>query len=434
MTKCIAALALIAASLPLVARENPEQGQWMVSVLATRTEAPASVGVGPATSPSVAFGYGITDSLTAEVSYMHWVADRGEANSRWISGIWSLPRGTSRLQPYVVAGGGMADFEPDGGRDESHAQVFGGVGAFGDLGSRVSWRADVRAVKTADCKALDPYAQAGLTFFFGNVTAPVRDSDGDGVADSQDACPGTPLGVAVDARGCPLPPPDDDGDGVPNDDDECPGTPAGTRVDSKGCPLDEDGDGVLNVIDECPGTPSGTRVDESGCALDDLDGAWIDSTGQPLSRGADGAWIDSAGRPVTRNADGLWVDADGRPVTRESGGLWVDSAGRPVPVVVLFEFDEAEVGSSYVQILWNHAAYLRTNDAWTVRVEGHADTSGTDDYNQELGERRANAVRDVLVSAGVGSDRVSVVSFGEGRQLVNADASANRRAVVIYVE
>jgi OOP family OmpA-OmpF porin len=60
------------------------------------------------------------------------------------------------------------------------------------------------------------------------------DSDGDGVPDSRDECPGTPAGVAVDANGCPK---DSDGDGVPDYRDKCPGTPAGAKVDADGCEI-----------------------------------------------------------------------------------------------------------------------------------------------------------------------------------------------------
>jgi OOP family OmpA-OmpF porin len=61
---------------------------------------------------------------------------------------------------------------------------------------------------------------------------PVLDSDGDGVPDASDKCPGTPRGVAVDADGCP---PDSDGDGVPDYLDKCPNTPIGAMVNSHGC-------------------------------------------------------------------------------------------------------------------------------------------------------------------------------------------------------
>ncbi|MDB5986561.1 MAG: hypothetical protein JWR16_1614 [Nevskia sp.] len=64
---------------------------------------------------------------------------------------------------------------------------------------------------------------------------------------------------------------DSDGDGVTDTLDQCPGTPAGTPVDEKGCPIengaDDDHDGVLNGADECPHTPAGVKVDAKGCAV-----------------------------------------------------------------------------------------------------------------------------------------------------------------------
>ena len=58
---------------------------------------------------------------------------------------------------------------------------------------------------------------------------------------------------------------DSDGDGVIDQLDECPGTPMGVKVDSKGCPLDSDGDGVYDSLDKCPDTPKGAKVDNRGC-------------------------------------------------------------------------------------------------------------------------------------------------------------------------
>ncbi len=96
------------------------------------------------------------------------------------------------------------------------------------------------------------------------------DSDGDGVVDSADQCPGTPLGTAVDSVGCPvINNSDSDGDGVLDSNDLCPNTAPGTTVDANGCPIvnntDSDGDGVLDSEDLCPNTPPGTAVDSSGC-------------------------------------------------------------------------------------------------------------------------------------------------------------------------
>src|SRR3989449_11068416 len=77
----------------------------------------------------------------------------------------------------------------------------------------------------------------GLSFF--ELGRPVKDSDQDGVVDSQDKCPDTPVGAKVDERGCPI---DTDKDGVPDGLDKCPDTPAGANVDANGCPTDADQD------------------------------------------------------------------------------------------------------------------------------------------------------------------------------------------------
>ena len=108
-----------------------------------------------------------------------------------------------------------------------------------------------------------PLSKVGTQCFFCTEDArPVSDSDGDGVLDPQDQCPGTPVGVRVNNQGCAA---DTDGDGIPDHKDNCPGTPAGATVDSNGCPQDQDGDGVLDHQDRCPGTPRGVTTNEAGC-------------------------------------------------------------------------------------------------------------------------------------------------------------------------
>lgn len=86
--------------------------------------------------------------------------------------------------------------------------------------------------------------------------------------------PNSPAQMAPECGDAPMPEPepetgllDFDGDGVPDYRDWCAGTPAGVEVDSRGCPLDSDGDGVPDYLDECPNTPANTRVDERGCPM-----------------------------------------------------------------------------------------------------------------------------------------------------------------------
>lgn len=362
------------------ARENPEAGQWFVSPVLAAKESPRAYDVGQSTDVGIAIGYGLTDSFAAELAYLSWSASRGDADSTWLSGLWSLPKARPRFQPYVVFGGGRTAFSPDGGADERRGQVFGGIGAFGDLGARVSWRGDLRAVKTADASPFDPFAQVGVTVFIGNVSAyPPPDRDGDGVPDARDRCPGTPLGRPVDENGCEFPP-DDDDDGVENAKDACPGTPDGVAVDNRGCPLDRDGDGVPDYQDDCPDSRAGAKVGTDGC----------------------------------------YVLPD-----------------PPVEFTIIFDTDDAAIRADQRAVLREGAALLLQYPTAEAVIEGHADSTGRMAYNQGLSERRAASVRDHLIAAGVEPDRLSAVGYGETRPVSDNDSAegrqANRRATTMTV-
>ena len=101
-----------------------------------------------------------------------------------------------------------------------------------------------------------------------------NDTDGDGVYDTNDLCPATPDGEAVDTNGCSQSQLDDDNDGVVNSLDQCPNTPSGETVDVNGCSqsqIDDDGDGIMNDVDTCADTPTGEAVDTNGCSQSQLD-------------------------------------------------------------------------------------------------------------------------------------------------------------------
>ncbi len=97
-----------------------------------------------------------------------------------------------------------------------------------------------------------------------------------------------------------------------------------------------------------------------------------------------------------------------------------------------FEFDSAVLSDQAQRILTDKAEYLRTNPGLTVTVEGHCDERGTDAYNMALGDRRAKSAKDFLVNMGIGTDRLSTISYGEERPVAQGrDESSwakNRRA------
>ncbi len=86
-----------------------------------------------------------------------------------------------------------------------------------------------------------------------------------------------------------------------------------------------------------------------------------------------------------------------------------DSPLRPV----FYDLDSAEVAGSAQQSLQENAQVLRKYPTWQITIEGHCDERGTAEYNLGLGERRAIAARDYLVSLGIGADRLRTVSYGK---------------------
>lgn len=99
---------------------------------------------------------------------------------------------------------------------------------------------------------------------------------------------------------------------------------------------------------------------------------------------------------------------------------------------VYFALDSSALDDLARATLDRNAKLMRDNSAWTVTIAGHCDERGTVEYNQALGERRANSVRDYLVAAGVPESRLRTVSYGKEVPAVDGhDESAwskNRRA------
>ena len=105
---------------------------------------------------------------------------------------------------------------------------------------------------------------------------------------------------------------------------------------------------------------------------------------------------------------------------------------------VFFATNESVLTTAARETLRKQAAWLRKNSDLTIVLEGHADERGTREYNLALGERRANAVRDYLMSQGVGGGKVTVISYGKERP-VNPESSRlawsqNRRSVSVKVK
>ena len=97
-----------------------------------------------------------------------------------------------------------------------------------------------------------------------------------------------------------------------------------------------------------------------------------------------------------------------------------------VELDVKFDFDRDSIRPEYRNDIESLAEFMKTYPSVTTTVEGHTDSVGSDSYNQNLSERRANSVREALISEGVDSSRVSSVGYGEARPIADNETDAGR--------
>ncbi len=113
----------------------------------------------------------------------------------------------------------------------------------------------------------------------------------------------------------------------------------------------------------------------------------------------------------------------------------VEYLAEGVPDRVFFATNESILTTASRETLRAQAAWMRKNSSINVVLEGHADERGTREYNLALGERRANAAKDYLMTYGVSSDRITVLSYGKERPVDSGSNplswSKNRRSVTV---
>jgi peptidoglycan-associated lipoprotein len=104
--------------------------------------------------------------------------------------------------------------------------------------------------------------------------------------------------------------------------------------------------------------------------------------------------------------------------------------------VIYFAFDSSEISPEDTEIVSRHALQLAENPQARVRLEGHTDERGSREYNIGLGERRAQAVRRLLLVQGAAASQIATVSFGEERPAVEGSSEEayqlNRRVEIRY--
>ncbi len=222
---------------------------------------------------------------------------------------------------------------------------------------------------------------------------PPSDRDEDGILDADDHCPDDPEDIDgfEDDDGCPDP--DNDEDSILDVDDECPMEPEDLDEyrDEDGCPeYDNDGDEILDVDDECPNHP------EIVNGVDDEDGC---------------------------PDEGLISMVNDRIVLENE---------------IFFAFDRAFIRRRAYRHLDAIIELWQQHPEWErVRIEGHTDDRGTDEYNMGLSQRRADNVRQALIDRGMPPEMLEAEGYGARRLITRGDSEAsmqrNRRVEFVVL-
>lgn len=119
--------------------------------------------------------------------------------------------------------------------------------------------------------------------------------------------------------------------------------------------------------------------------------------------GMDNTNVDSTSLDNANNAGGVSLELNGDSDSNRAGAL----------KTVYFDYSSAAITGSTRDTLNGNAEYLKANASVKVQVEGHCDERGSVQFNLALGEKRAKSVRDYLVSQGIASNRIAVISLGK---------------------
>ncbi|MCB9497540.1 MAG: OmpA family protein [Fibrobacteria bacterium] len=284
---------------------------------------------------------------------------------------------------------------------------------------------------------------------------PDPDNDKDGLSDGKDECPdlAEDRDGFQDSDGCPDP--DNDLDGVPDAADRCP-LSAEDRdgfQDSDGCPdPDNDQDGVLDAADRCPLSAEDRDgfQDSDGCPEFDNDGDAVPDSLDQCPREAEDrdGFQDGDGCPdLDNDRDGIVDSADKCPNIAETVNGFQDVDGCP-------DIALAPGASMIADRVWFHESsdeFLQESEAmiqeigdWlakssevSIEIRGYTDDLGSDRVNQILSQKRAEALRQALLSRGISPARVRSKGFGKSNPIASnrtQDGRArNRRLEIVRI-
>jgi outer membrane protein OmpA-like peptidoglycan-associated protein len=283
-----------------------------------------------------------------------------------------------------------------------------------------------------------------LAFNYMNQTV-ASDADKDKVPDNRDGCvdQAEDIDGFQDADGCPDL--DNDHDGVPDTSDKCADLAEDVDgfQDDDGCPdLDNDQDGVQDTLDKCPNEPEDFDgdLDTDGCPdlvkdsdndslpddldrcplqAEDIDGYQDDDGCPDLDNDLDGIPDESDKCPTQPETFNGVEDEDGCPDAKEIGKQFVLRG-------INFESGRADLTPDSHTVLDQVIASMNAYPEARLEIRGHTDGQGPANFNLELSQRRAEAVRQYLIKGGIDPGRVSAVGIGEEEPIASNQTPEGR--------
>ena len=348
------------------------------------------------------------------------------------------------INPYLI--GGIGRLEGDG-PSSSDSGIFYklGAGVMADIakntakGTNLAMRGEVHTRRSEDFN--DYVASLGLVYSWGGSIA-------------------APAAAAIAAIAPAVVKPvdgDDDRDGVPNSRDKCPNTPLGAKVDSDGC---ECGDvvlrGVTFVTDSAEITPQGQLVLDSLVAgLARRAGTKLEIRGHTddvgseaynlalsqrradsvkaylVSKGLNAADLSTIGlgemQHIAPNDTPDGREQNRRVTLQALSAICEARASEDLTLRgVTFKTNSAVITPTSKLVLDSAVAYLKARPNAAAEVRGHTDSVGNDEANMRLSKARAESVRDYLIANGIDAGRLTANGYGETEHIAPNDTPAGR--------
>ena len=321
--------------------------------------------------------------------------------------------GSERWDPYLGVGGGYTWLD---GRGAGTLNGAIGLNFWVSELIALEWRTQYKHAFETDNIPRHFQHSLGIGFKFGG-----KDTDDDGIYDHEDACPDVP-GLA-EFNGCP----DSDGDGIEDAKDDCPNE-AGL-AEFNGCP-DSDGDGVMDKDDKCP-TEAGLRElqgcpDSDGDGIADGDDQCPNEVGPAENNGC--PWPDRDGDGIL-DKDDECPDTPGTALMNGCPELSeaVRASLRDYASKVQFATGKSVLTEESLRVLDNVKAIMDEYPKAKFHIEGHTDSTGSEQINERISEERARAVKDYLVAAGIDEFRLSSKGYGESRPIADNKTREGRK-------